>query len=153
MKNLKSFAVLFFALSFAFTSCDDIEIDLPINSDLADTKWELVSFIVEDADGSNETIGDMDACELDNVLVFNGNSTFAFDEGLTKCDMDDPQIQDGGIYILSEDQTGLLLTMDDEVTGMEVLELSKTMLKLQVDESEDPYEISICTMTFIPYVE
>ncbi len=151
MKFLKSFAVLFLALSFA--SCDDIVIDLPTNSDLADTKWELVSFIVEDADGANETIGDMDACELDNVLVFNDDSTFAFDEGLTKCDIDDPQIQDGGIYILSEDQTGLLLTMEDEVTGMEVLELSETTLKLQVDESEDPNEISICTMTFIPYVE
>ena len=62
----------------------------------------------------------MDDCELDNVLIFNDNSTFAFDEGLTKCDIGDPQIQDGGIYILSEDQTGLLLTMDDEVTSPKI---------------------------------
>jgi len=151
MKNLKSFAVLFIALSFA--SCDNFNIDIPTNDDLADTKWELVSFIVEDADGANETIGDMDACELDNVLVFKGNSTFAFDEGLTKCDPNDPQIEDGGIYLLSEDQTGLILTMEDEVTAMEVLELSGTTLKLQVDESDDPNEATICTMTFIPYVE
>ena len=153
MKNLKSFAVLFIVFAFAFTSCDHIEIDLPTNSDLADTKWELVSFIVEDDNGSNETIGDMDACELDNILVFNDNSTFAFDEGLTKCDQDDPQIQDGGIYLLSDDQAGLILTMEDEVTAMKVLELSETTLKLQVDESEDPNEVSICTMTFIPYFE
>ena len=151
MKNLKLFAVLIFTLAFA--SCDNIEIDLPINSDLADTQWELVSFIIEDDNGTNETIGDMEPCELDNVLVFNSNSTFAFDEGLTKCDTDDPQIQDGGIYVLSDDQTGLVLTIDDEVTGMKVLELSETTLKLQLDESDDPNETSVCTMTFVPYFE
>ena len=146
MKNLNLLALLVFVL--AFTSCENFEIDIPTDNALANTEWQLISFVVEDESGSNETIQEMDDCELDNILIFKDNSNFVYDEGDTKCDPDDPQVEDGGIYILSDDQESLILTMDAEVIAADVLEFTAQTLKIQVDESEDPDEFSICIMTF-----
>ena len=143
MKNLK-FLALFL---FAFTACEDFEIDLPINDDLSNTAWQLTSFVIEDESGAKETIQDMDACEVDNILIFK-ESSFEYDEGATKCDEDDPQIQEGGIFVLSENQENLILTLEDEVIAAKVLEFNSETLKLEVDESENPNEQSICIMTF-----
>ena len=66
-------------------------------------------------------------CEKDDITIFKADGTFTIDEGATKCDPDDPQINDSGNYLVS----GNILTLYGFAFKIE--SISSTELKLSFD--------------------
>ena len=146
MRNLILLSLLF----VAFPSCKKEPIVLTAEDHLTHHQWKLTSFIVRDEDGAEEMINEMESCELDNTLIFTKPNQFTIHEGDEICEEDESAIIEKGQYILSNDSKTLSIILEDEVTTFQILELTESILKMQVDESEEPGEIAICTMTFIP---
>jgi len=77
-------------------------------------------------------------CQKDNLMIFHADSTVDLDEGPTKCDSADPQVQDGGEWYFVNDETQLAFTSFpydplQEERVLDIIELSKTVLKLEMD--------------------
>ena len=66
----------------------------------------------------------MDQCDKDNLMKFNTDGTITGDEGIVKCDDNDPQTSDLGIWTISEDGKTITFASPDEdpvVSTVEVL--------------------------------
>lgn len=80
-------------------------------------------------DGEDVWATDYDACEKDDITTFNADGTYKIDEGATKCDPDDPQISQSGIWKFTSGETKI------ELDGFEatILTLSSTDLVVSID--------------------
>lgn len=106
----KPIIVALILCGFAFFACkkdDDNVTPVTAVDLLASGTWNIDT-IGFDGD-KNGTIdepvpGGLQACELDNTLTFNRDSTTGvFDEGATKCDTSDPQTIDFGYELKNGD--------------------------------------------------
>lgn len=76
----------------------------PFDNSLIIGRWKLTSYIIN----GRESIGFLDACEVDDIWVIMNNNIVIQDEGATKCDPDDPQIVGTGTYSINGTQfTGI----------------------------------------------
>ena len=80
-------------------------------------------------DSKNTWDTDWDDCEKDDITTFSSDGTYKIDEGATKCDPDDPQINETGSWSLSSDKK--ILTSNG--IGFNVVTLTSTDLKISVD--------------------
>lgn len=102
--------------------------------------WILVSLttdpaIVDPITGTNITdlYAQQDACDKDDITIFQDNGTYIADEGATKCDPSDPQT-DTGTWVLSTDEK--TITVDGESWTIE--SISKSSLRITFPFA-DPY--------------
>lgn len=137
---------LFYAFTFSaiilLTGCSKSS-DTPSSTSargiLTSGKWQItggnVSFSYPGIPTQTSDIDKyMSSCELDNYIIFKTDGIAATDEGATKCDPSDPQVQDNtGHWELQSNNTKLVLT--DPASGLtitcDVLQLDNNTMKLQ----------------------
>jgi len=76
-----------------------------------------------------------DACTKDDIVRFNADKTFVFEEGKTKCDPFDEQIIDEGTYILDSNGVNLTLISTTDVNEIKIKTISKTRMVVEYTES------------------
>lgn len=80
----------------------------------------------------------LDACEKDDLLIFNTNGTVTADEGAVKCDANDPQSVNDGTWTISSDYQTLTLTppaenSEDPVLIASILTLTDNQLVISFE--------------------
>jgi Lipocalin-like domain/Prokaryotic membrane lipoprotein lipid attachment site len=96
---------------------------------LTSGSWNLTaSELDDDGNGTYEIdlYASFDACFKDNFVTFQSNGQMVLDEGLTKCDPNDPQTENS-TWQLSAD--GSKLTVDGDT--YDILELSNSTLRIK----------------------
>jgi hypothetical protein len=78
------------------TIVPSITIDIMGSQLTVDNFWDLLAF---------QGGGEVQDCDKDNLMFLNTDSTVLLDEGPTKCDMNDPQSEDGGLWFFVENET------------------------------------------------
>lgn len=132
------FKLLPLMVVLAMASCkkdDPTTIELLTHAD----GWIFVSAtvdppIVDPFTGTSITdfYAQMDACDKDNITIFQDNGTVIFDEGATKCDPNDPQTTTG-TWALSADET--TITLDGESWNIESITKSSMRINTSFVES------------------
>ena len=141
------FKLLPLMVVLAMASCkkdDPTTTELLIDAD----GWILVSMtvdppIVDPITGTSITdfYAQMDACDKDDITIFQDNGTYIIDEGATKCDPNDPQTETG-TWVLSADEK--TITIDGESWTIE--SLTKNSMRVTFPFHE-PYTGITYTMT------
>lgn len=108
---------------------------------LEGTKWKMTALLFgQEIAGQKvelDLLKDADACSKDNIMSFEKQGVFIFDEGATKCDSSDPQ-QEKGTWSLSADKKKLTLTslaLNDD-TGPITYDVVATSTKLTLTVKE-----------------
>ena len=78
------------------TIVPSITIDIMGNIITVDDIWDLLAY---------QGGGTVQECNKDNLMFLKTDSTVILDEGPTKCDMNDPQTEDGGLWFFVENET------------------------------------------------
>jgi hypothetical protein len=140
--------LLIVSLFLATLSCK--KDDAPTKKDLLTGKnWILTAETVSpaiDYDGIlvTDLYAQMDDCDKDDINKFNANGTYTFEEGATKCDVNDPQIYDAGTWAFNSDQTILVLTSPSEGTkNAEIIELTSSKCVISQKTTFDDIEYTI----------
>lgn len=109
----------------SFVSCDKDNVEVNSNGKrlVEIGEWKLVTLKV----GPSEI--PLDPCKTDNVFTFGESNQFTMDEGPTKCDAGDEQMQTGE-WLLASDDTTLTLTLDGTTKLTRIVELTDTKLIL-----------------------
>lgn len=82
-----------------------------------------------DGDPDTDLYAIQDACKKDNYVVFRSDGTVEDDEGLTKCDLSDPQKE---VYNWSLKNNDAILVIDGAELTIE--QLDQTALRLKISE-------------------
>jgi hypothetical protein len=135
---MKKITLLFLAFSMAafVSSCkkDDDNTSTPTNTGgNGPTKTEILSgrtWKITGATLDGQSIFDIfDDCDKDNIYQWKTNGDYVVDEGATKCDPNDPQIETQDKWKFTDNETKL--EFDGEVS--EIKELTVTKLVLEGD--------------------
>lgn len=78
----------------------------------------------------------MEACEKDNLIIFKADGTGMDDEGATKCDDNDPQIEDFTWSFNANETTITQSYEDDEDQVLTVKTLTETTLQVSFVEDD-----------------
>ncbi len=87
--------------------------------------WILTSSKI---DGS-EVINQSPACTRDDNMVYRTNKTYEWNEGATKCRVNDAQIYETGTWEFNQNETELIL---DKTLRYKLLVLNKTTLQISI---------------------
>ena len=102
--------LIFSTLLIALNACKKDDAKPASKADLLTSgTWRLTAAVTDmDGDGTFETdeYAALGTCFTDNIWTFNSNNSIAVDEGATKCDPSDPQVQTGS-WQLTNNQTNL----------------------------------------------
>ncbi|MCB0661734.1 MAG: hypothetical protein KDC24_03255 [Saprospiraceae bacterium] len=151
MNQMKILAALMLVLSIFLTACD--KEDVLTNEDiLVKNGWKVTSLIMTDEDGSYEAVNEMEACELDDIMLFEKeDNKFSRDQGASKCYEEEQQFETIGFWALSSNGEKLILSLiDDDAVNMDILEISETQIKLHWEESPEDDLLETCTLTLQP---
>ena len=86
----------------------------------------------------------MDDCTKDDISKFNTNGTYTFEEGATKCDVNDPQVWDSGTWVFNSDETILVLTSPLYGTvNAEIIELTSSKIVISQESTIDGIKYTI----------
>lgn len=92
-------------------------------------RWKMTAYT---EDGVNKMTETYDACELDNIEIYAAGGKYMMDEGATKCNDDDEQIQEGGKWEIKNDKLILSHEALDIQLQFTILELTTTTLKFSL---------------------
>ncbi len=144
----KTNLLLIVSLFLAALSCKKDE--EPTNKELLCGKnWILTAETVSPAinfDGIliSDLYAQMDDCTKDDVSKFNTNGTYTFEEGATKCDVNDPQVWDSGTWVFNSDQTILVITSPLYGTvNAEIIELTSSKIVISQESTIDGIKYTI----------
>lgn len=110
MNKCSFYTVALFA-AVMFASCgkdDNTNPDNPVNPATLAGKWRMEgnmsdrSIEIENGSTITDLYSIMQDCQKDNFYQFNDVGTYSVDEGLTKCDANDPQILISGTWKLTD---------------------------------------------------
>lgn len=161
----KSLIVLLSIGAFYLSACKDNSTEDPkpeptrrellVNGHWQMTAGTIVPPIQIDIFGQIITISDFmelngaEACDRDDFIVLNDNGTVTNDEGLTKCDPNDPQTSSGGSWSLYDNNNKLRLIDTGDTTDLTIQELTATSLKgTSTFENEGDTTTTTHTITF-----
>jgi hypothetical protein len=139
--------LLIVSLFLAILSCKKDE--EPTKKDLLCGKnWILVAETISPALNYNGTLitdlySQLESCSKDDIGIFNTNGTYTFEEGLTKCDVNDPQVWDSGTWVFNSDQTILVLTGDGGTLNATIVELSSSKFVTSQEMTIDDVKYTI----------
>ncbi len=112
-------------------SCNDDVIDEPktLTELLTESRWKVTKLtITPPISGTTDLFENTMLCEQDNEYVFGGDVVFALDEGLTKCNEDDPQIKRSGSWAFNSTQTVLTTITDTLMVNLTIITLNDSLL-------------------------
>ncbi len=79
-------------------------------------------------------------CDRDDLINLKADKTYTLEEGLSKCDDNDPQVYETGTWNLNSDETILTITADGasggETINVTIVSISETQM---VTESQDDF--------------
>ena len=140
--------ILIVSLFLAAFSCK--KDDAPTKKDLLCGKnWMLTAETVSPAINFNgilitDLYAQLDDCTKDDISKFNTNGTYTFEEGVTKCDVNDPQVWDSGTWVFNSDQTILVLTSPSMGTvNAEIIELTSSKIVISQESTIDGIKYTI----------
>ena len=132
MKRMFVFSMLLIAMN----ACKKDDVKPASKSDLLTSgTWRLTAAVTDlDGDGTFETneFADFEPCFTDNIWTFNSNGSVAVDEGATKCDPSDPQVQTDS-WQMTNNETNLSFAGDTYL--IEQLDANTLILKLSYGAS------------------
>ncbi|MDH7462280.1 hypothetical protein QEG73_13360 [Chitinophagaceae bacterium 26-R-25] len=106
---------------------------------LTSGSWKLTSEyfdVAVDMNGDghveNEVINVLPSCFTDNITIFKEDGTVIRDEGLSKCDPNDPQVIETTKWRFSEFETKILIGDPGYEDVGQLVELSATVLMIKV---------------------
>lgn len=112
-----------------FVACSKKDKDPTRTELLTSGSWTLTGSELDD-DGNGTYEIDLypffDACFKDNFITFHSNGVKVDDEGVTKCDPNDPQTENSNWQLNTD---GSILTVDGET--YDVLELTQSTLRIK----------------------
>jgi hypothetical protein len=81
-----------------FTGCQKDDPPPPTKTELISRNWKVTAMtaVFPAPIGTVDVLGQIDACEKDNIIKIQSAGTYTVDEGATKCDPTDPQIAETG---------------------------------------------------------
>ena len=133
MKRLVLYPIL--ATVVFFTACKKDGPDTPATTAkvgfLTNGTWRLSAVVSDDdGNGSYETddFATYNSCFTDGIITFKSNLQFEFNEGPTKCDPADSQIETGTWSLINNEND---IKIDTDVYS--IVELSNTTLKWRED--------------------
>ena len=112
--------------------------------------WIIQSIINTQGTNSQDEFDYFDACEKDDITIFNSNSSITWDEGATKCDPSDSQSFTEDAWALVSNETKLSFIYDGGGSDiMDIVTLSSSELKLRLtyDDPSSNDDI-VTTITF-----
>jgi hypothetical protein len=153
-------AVCLFTGSFLI-ACDDGKTPTSSDSDrkslLVASQWKLTAHTVTpelDYEGDGHLIADLyevsGACIHDDIHTFKADSKWSVDEGASKCDPEDPQIEQGS-WSMNATQTELTLQseLDQSPTVFKIASASSSQLKVTLTSTDWTDEVEHTeTLTF-----
>jgi len=102
-------------------------------------KWKLTGYTENNVDKLTENYA---PCELDNIDIYMPDGSYIIDEGLTKCNDDDEQLQEGSKWTIKGNKLILSYENDDydmEIEAQfEILEVSAKTLVLAIPNFDGP---------------
>lgn len=99
MKKYNLTLALFLSVA-ALYGCKKEEIKNEKPNLIIDKKWKVVS-VTEN--GKEIPMTQIPSCTKDNYMAFSANNLYTHDEGLTKCNSNDSQVQDEGLWSIEGD--------------------------------------------------
>lgn len=148
MKNFTRLSLLFIAVAaITITSCKEDDGDttpaLTAEQKLAGNTFLITDQTITENDTIIQSFDDLDACDKDDLLIFNADKTGSFDEGVSKCDPNDPQSESMTWDLVSE--TRLKVTDAFLTDTFDIVTNDGTNLKLELrdDDNGDIFVISV----------
>lgn len=90
-------------------------------------KWMMVAMTSSPAfEGETDLFILKDSCSKDDIVIFNADGTVTNDEGVLKCDEEDPQTSSGGTWTLSSDNKTLQVTKNGTVANITIITLTSS---------------------------
>lgn len=107
-----------------------VEIDFNGTKIQLDDYWQLIALQNQETEAPN--------CARDNLMIFYRDSTLELNEGPTRCDPSDPQVQEGGNWQFEEDETKIRfssfpLDPTGEERLVDVVKLTSDSLSLKMN--------------------
>ena len=111
-------------IPFAFASCDK---EPSVENSIVST-WKIVENYAEYKQVDPYTAVNDEPCFLDDLYIIKSNGSFSIDNGPTKCDDDDPQLFEGGVW----KRNGNLLDfgVPGDIETYTILKLDQTTLEI-----------------------
>lgn len=88
------------------------------------------------------------ACLLDNTFTYKTDFTYVFDEGPTKCDPNDPQIDEAGTWAWSNGETQLTHTSQGESYSVMMNSINATQMVISYTDDLQFNDGTTATHTF-----
>ena len=118
------------ALNFKLTKDSEVLIDRPwTETNITVLNWD------ENGD-SNDVTDQFMPSDLDDVIIFKKDGTFAFDEGASKARPESAQVYESGNWALYHEEKKLILCTDGNNTIYEVVDINPELLVLQLQKSK-----------------
>lgn len=139
----KTNLLLIIALIFLTLSCK--KDDETTKKDLLSGKnWVVTALTITPGIniGGGVVISDLyaqtDDCTNDDISNFAASGNYTFEEGPTKCDVNDPQVSDTGTWTFNSDETILVITSSSGyVVNFKIQELTASKLIVTNEETFD----------------
>lgn len=122
---------------------------------LSGKNWIMTAETISPAMNVNGTLitdlyAQTPSCTKDDIGKFSSNGTYTLEEGLTKCNLTDPQVFETGNWTLSSNETILVMTSSTgAVTNGTIQELTSNKLILTEVENFNGVNYTL-TLTYQP---
>lgn len=119
---------------------------------LIDRNWteSNITRLNWDENGDSHDVTDQFmSSDLDDVIIFNRDGTFAFDEGESKARPESAQVYETGHWSLYEKENKLILCTEGRNTIYEVVTVNPELLVLQLKKSKSGKKYTY-TLTYSP---
>lgn len=119
------------------SSCNKDEDPAPTGSNKSNSEklvgknWKITAATLKDPSGATtDEYADMEACDKDDLYIYNANGTYVLDAGATKCDPNDPQTEPG-VWSMNSGQT--VITQDGFEFTIKSMTETQMVLEFVID--------------------
>ena len=129
MKKFLNFLMMGLLTSAVVVTGCNKDDDDPKNSELIRGSWQLTALTVNPVIPiiGSDIYAQFDACEKDDITIFEANGVVRFDEGASKCAPNDPQTTTG-TYTWNTDETIITVNDSSGATSYTVSSISNSQM-------------------------
>lgn len=91
--------------------------------------WAIQSFTVN----GDDQLKSLEPCQLDNIDFYFRNQVFESNEGLTRCNKNDPDILRRGKWSLNSDSTAVEVKLGTDLFSLTIVELTEDMFHYRAE--------------------